>query len=108
MFLQVSDSVHRGGACSWGVPAPGEGVWSGGCLLWGCLVRGVPAPRGGACSGGVPGEDPPRRLLLRAVRILLECILVLAFKIMHFLNYGSFLLSVNLHQLNNFTQLSCF
>ena len=26
---------------------------------------------------GVPGGDPPGRLLLRAVRILLECILVL-------------------------------
>ena len=35
-----------------------------------------PGPRGGAWSWGVPGGDPPRRLLLRAVRILLECILV--------------------------------
>ena len=42
----------------------------------------VPAPWG-ACSGGglllgegVPGGDPPGRLLLRAVRIQLECILV--------------------------------
>ena len=31
---------------------------------------------GGACSRGPAGGDPPRRLLLRAVRILLECILV--------------------------------
>ena len=31
---------------------------------------GVPGP------GGVPGGDPPGRPLLRAVRILLECILV--------------------------------
>ena len=59
--------------------------------LQGCLVWGVPGPRG-ACSGGpapggvpTPGGSAPggltrppnsRRLLLRTVRILLECILV--------------------------------
>ena len=43
-----------------GVPSPG-GVWSQGCLVLG--------------DGVVPGGDP-RRLLLWAVRILLECILV--------------------------------
>ena len=37
----------------------------GGCFLWGVLP-----------PGGGPGGDPPGRLLLRAVRILLECILV--------------------------------
>ena len=63
------------------MPAPGGGLVPGGCLLpvgsdpggvpaQGGLVQGVPA------SGGVPGEDPPDGLLLRAVRILLECILV--------------------------------
>ena len=61
----VKNSVHRGGAWSpggvpgpggWGVPGPGG---------W-----GVPGPGGGVCA------DPPRWLLLRAVRILLECILV--------------------------------
>ena len=37
----------------------------------GCMV-----PEGlCAWSGGAPGGDPPRRLLLRAVRILLECTL---------------------------------
>ena len=46
----------------------------------GVLVLGVPTP-GGACSGGlllrgVPGGDPPGQLPLRAVHILLECILV--------------------------------
>ena len=46
-----------------GVPGPG-----------GHLVRGVPAP--GGLVPGVPGGDPPRWPLLRAVRILLECILV--------------------------------
>ena len=70
-----------------GVPAPGEGsgsgvgACSGGCLLWGCLVPGrylfwgVPAPRG-CLLPGVAWWRPPRKLLLRAVRILLECILV--------------------------------
>ena len=54
-----------GGVCSGGF-GPG-GAWSEG----GGLLRGVPA------LGGVPGGDPPGgRLLLRAVRILLECILV--------------------------------
>ena len=51
----------REGACSWGVPALG-GAW------------------GGLVLGG-PGEDPPPWLLLWAVRILLECILVLGFVI---------------------------
>ena len=68
-----------------GVPAPG-----------GYLIRGLPALRGfacsrgcllgggGACSGGGGVETTPesRLLLLRTVRILLECILVTAFKIL--------------------------
>ena len=74
----------------------------GGCLVPGDLVPGVSAPGGsaprGVCSGGclLPGDllgegggvvgipacteaDTPweRRLLLRTVRILLECILVI-------------------------------
>ena len=52
----------------------------GGCLLWGCLLWGVSAPGvsalGGAWSRGEGCGDPPWWLLLRAVRILLECILV--------------------------------
>ena len=57
------------------------GAWSqGGLLPGGCLFRGVPGPRG-TCAWGVsaPGGAwwrPPERLLLRVVRILLECILV--------------------------------
>ena len=43
----------------------GGGAWSG----------GVPGPRGVHGPGGAWWR-PPRRLLLRAVRILLECILV--------------------------------
>ena len=49
----------------------GDLLPGGACSWWG----------GGVCSQGrsalgVPGGDPPGRLLLRAVRILLECILV--------------------------------
>ena len=94
IFTGVCHSVNRG-VC-------GRGV--GGCLLGGCLLQGVSAPRGvsapggwwgclfrGVCSQGggclVWGEGvcllwgglvdtPPTRPLLRAVRILLEFILV--------------------------------
>ena len=49
----------------------------GGLLLeGGCLVPGGSAP-----GEGVPAGDPPRRLLLRAVRIQLECILVAYVKV---------------------------
>ena len=82
----MCDSVHSGG---WG-----EGVLSqhalqvlsqhalqqvsrGGSAPGGSAPRGS-APRG-VCLKGVPGGDPPGRLLLRTVRILLECILVLVF-----------------------------
>ena len=72
----VKNSVHRGGVsglvgvCSWE-----------GCLVWGVVCFwGVSAPRGPgrgvSALEGVPVGDPPGRLLLRAVRILLECILV--------------------------------
>ena len=33
-------------------------------------------PPGRSAPGGMPGGEPPGQLLLRAVRILLECILV--------------------------------
>ena len=46
----------------------------------GCLVPGGGPGLGVSGLGGVPGlgdgGDPPRWLLLQAVRILLECILV--------------------------------
>ena len=74
--------------CSRGLSGPG-GAWSresaprgvlgleGVCSQVGCAWSRA----GGVCSGGVcsrgGGGDPPGRLLLRAVRILLECILVL-------------------------------
>ena len=41
------------------------------CSSGRCLVRGVGVP-----GGDPPDQAPPGRLLLRAVRILLECILV--------------------------------
>ena len=78
-------SVHGGedllleGAWSQGGFAPG-GAWS-----WGGLLPGGVCYREGAWSGGVgipayTEADPSpreRRLLLRTVRILLECILVI-------------------------------
>ena len=70
-----------------GVPGPG-GVWS-----WeGCLILGG--------SGlGVPGGDPPQRLLLRAICILLECILVLHYYCSELLTHTSAVLKVTLVQL---------
>ena len=61
------------------MPGPGGGLLPGGCLIPGGLLWGVSAPGGGVWSRGVPGGDPspPGQLLLRAVRILLECILVI-------------------------------
>ena len=60
------------------MPGPGGGLVPEGCAWSG----GVPGP-GGSGPGAVPGpgggawwRPPPGRLLLRAVRILLECILV--------------------------------
>ena len=74
MFLHVSVILSTGGgAWSGEVPGPGGSAWGGvsaprGCLVQGGLLRRV------ACTEA----DPPRerRLLLRTVRILLECILV--------------------------------
>ena len=65
----------QGGVCSQG-GAWSRGVYSGGCLVWGVCSWGV-------CSQGEVGipacteADPlERRLLLRTVRIPLECVLV--------------------------------
>ena len=52
-----------------GVSGPEAGV--SGASSWGVWSRGMSAP------GGVPGGDPLGWLLLRTVRILLECILVI-------------------------------
>ena len=95
MFLQVSVCPRGGGIPAWypSMPCSRGGAIpaciAGGipaCLATGlqggCLIRGVPdsggSASGGACSWGAEGcGDPPesRRLLLRTVRILLECIL---------------------------------
>ena len=79
-FCSQGGCLLLGGASSWR-----------GCVLWGCFLleggasSGGVLPSGGclllwggASSRGVPAGDlPPGWLLLRAVRILLECILVL-------------------------------
>ena len=96
IFAPACHSVHRGwglvlvgyllqGACSGGgVPAPGGGAW------WRPPWSRHP-PRAGPSSQeqapspgskhppeqAPPGPDPPGWPLLRAVRILLECILVI-------------------------------
>ena len=61
VFTGVCDSVHRG------MPGP-----RGGYLVFG----GWYLVLGGVWSRGVPGGDPPGWPLLRVVRILLECILL--------------------------------
>ena len=101
LYFHRCVSVHRRGAWSGGVSAPGGGVLvlggggSVGCLVPGVSGPGVPGPRDVyvwsgrcVCSWGVPGpwwlvsqhalrETPQERLLLlRTVHILLECILV--------------------------------
>ena len=65
MPMQKGGCLLPGGACSrqGRVPAPG-----------GACSRGVCS--GGVCSGGVETPPQSRRLLLRTIRILLECILV--------------------------------
>ena len=67
MFTGVC--LSTGGSGPGGLPGPGGGAWSRGV--------GVPAPRGGRSGPGGCLVETPRRLLLWAVRILLECILVL-------------------------------
>ena len=68
VFTGVCDSVNRRGLLP-GVPGPG-----GSAPRWGGLVPGGSAP-GGWCLV----ETPPRQPLLRMVRILLECILVVLY-----------------------------
>ena len=93
--LQVvsQHALQQGGVLSqnalqWGVPALGEcllpggllpgGSAPGGCLLPGVRSGGVCSQGWGACSQGGCGDPPGSRwLLLRMVRILLECILVI-------------------------------
>ena len=79
MILSTGGGSSRGGggACSWG------GVCSWGGLqahtqggIWGGSGPG-PHPRGKL--RGIWSRPPPRQLLLWAVRILLECILVICF-----------------------------
>ena len=81
MFLQVSVILYTVGVPAPGVCLrPGEAGPGGACFQGGLVLgggRGL-VLGGHLLPGGVPGEDPPTpgRLLLRAARILLECILV--------------------------------
>ena len=94
IFSQASVILSTGGLCLVQGVVPGlGGSWSGG--TWsggvhgpregGCLVqvggawsrRGVPGLGGCMVLGGAWWRPPLRQLLLREVRILLECILVL-------------------------------
>ena len=60
------------------------------CAIQACLAAGggVPA-RGGCAWSGWPVGNPPGRLLLRAVRILLECILVYGINLMELSTVGN-------------------
>ena len=77
MFLQASVILLTGGGS-----ASGGCAWSGGHLLGGVpgptrvLLQEVPGPGGGVCPWRCLVETPPVQPLLRAVRIILECILV--------------------------------
>ena len=65
-----------GGRPSWReTPLAGRPPWQGD-LLEGDPPGGRPPDRETPQQGDPPGRETPRRLLLRAVRILLECILV--------------------------------
>ena len=69
--------VWLGGACSGGCLDDPEGVHSGGCLVQGGACSWGTCSQGGSGSGGAWLRPPSGRLLLRVLRILLECILVL-------------------------------
>ena len=74
-------SVHRGG-----VPGPGGCLLLGGAWSWGVSAPGVPW---GVGYPSMHWGRPPRReirLLLRTVRILLKCILVLWMKLLYLSN----------------------
>ena len=85
-WVSVRESFHlygkerAGGAHLYLPQRSCEGyVFTGVCLsTGGCLVRGGAWYRGGLVSQHVLRQNPPRerRPLLRTVRILLECILV--------------------------------
>ena len=79
IFLHLSVILFTGGCLVPGGLLPGGGgTWSGvgvPGLGWGAWSR-VVCSQGGVPGLGVAWGDPPGWLLLRAVRILLECILI--------------------------------
>ena len=76
--------MFTGVCCPQGDVCSRRGAWSRGDLLPGAsLVQGVSVPREVSAPGGVPGPGGggawsrgTRRLLLREVLVLLECILI--------------------------------
>ena len=84
VFTSVCDSVHRGacmaGGVSGGAYMTGGGlygmghVWQGRCVWQGAICGKGACMAGGTCGRGVCVQE--KRPLKRAVRILLECILV--------------------------------
>ena len=73
----MSRILSTGGGAGPGDLVPGV-AWSGGCGPGGAWSRGVLVWSWGVPGPvGVPGRDPPGQPLLRAVRILLEYILVI-------------------------------
>ena len=89
IFTRVCDSVYEGGgACMTGGHVWREACMAGGCVWLGGVWQGG-AWQGGACMAGgmhdthIPHTHPPGQVIRlwhtvneRAVRILLECILV--------------------------------
>ena len=107
MFLHVCVILFTGGLLSQHAL---QQVSGGGdipaCIAGGiaaCLAAGLPggvccrgallggSPPGGLFPGGCLVETPPRQLLLRAVRILLECILVSIKNVFKNLHYSYFI-----------------
>ena len=77
IFSQASVILSTGGCLLWGVSGPGVSAPRGGCLVPGGVWSwGVSAPGGAWSRGGAWWRPRQGQLLLRAVRILLECILV--------------------------------
>ena len=91
VFTPVCHSIHRWGVSVRGVSVRGSGLCSRGISVWGLSVQRGLCPReglspGGALPGGSLSGRPPPYVNVRAVRILLECILVLHY----FTTYSNF------------------
>ena len=100
VFTGVCDSVNMGGVCSQGGllrRVCSRGVCSRGEGGWVCSGKSVFAPGGVSAPRGGGVESPPGRLLLRAVSILLECILVICMQAIQAPNGKEKLLAMELY-----------